>query len=284
MNYRKIAQIEREFPQSPVYRINRRAIDFGHNEVLEVYECEPRLSPLNFFYQEEFDKKRIVLHFTAGQLQGDIATLTGERGRVSVPFVIARDGKIYRLFSSKFWSYHLGPGALGGNTPQSQQTIGIELSNFGPLYRRQDKLYCWTHNAYCTIQETKQYIKLDDAYRGYLYFANYTEAQYASLKVLLRYLCQTYAIPHDFLPLNRRFLTQSEVLHFNGVVAHVNYRTDKFDIGPAFDWNKLTEPLQIPQNINIPRDASMRTEAGLDQGKIFVAAEANIAELEGLGF
>lgn len=284
MNYRRIAQLEREFVQSPVYNIKQRTIGFGNNETLEVYECEPKFSPLNYFYQEEFEKKRIVLHFTAGHLQGDIPTLTGGRGRVSVPFVIARDGKIYRLFSSKYWSYHLGPGALGGNTTESQKTIGIELSNFGPLFPMDDKLYCWTNVAYCTLQETKQYVKLGQVYRNQLYFATFTEAQYASLQILLRYLCHTYDIPWAFLPTAQRFITTPAVLNISGIVSHVNYRVDKTDIGPAFNWDQLIRSANTPSiKPRAFREMEVVDEAELDKHKIFANIDTQPALLEGLG-
>lgn len=283
MNYRRIAQLEREFAQSPMYHIQPRTIGFGNNETLEIYECEPKFSPLNYFYQQEFDKERIVLHFTAGHLQGDIPTLTGGRGRVSVPFVIARDGKIYRLFSSKYWSYHLGPGALGGNTPESQKTIGIELSNFGPLYPLQGKLYCWNNAAYCTTAETRQYVKLEQVYRNHLYYATFTAAQYASLQVLLRYLCRTYDIPLAFMPPAQRFITTSAVLNFRGIVSHVNYRIDKMDLSPAFNWDQLIESLPNPRNQSVLNRINLLNEAELDRNKVFANIDTQFADLEGLG-
>jgi N-acetyl-anhydromuramyl-L-alanine amidase AmpD len=285
MNFRRIAQLEREFfAQNHAYNLQKRSIAFGQNETMELYECEPRMRPLDYFIPEEVEKKRIVLHFTAGHLQGDIATLTGGRGRVSVPFVIARDGKIYRLFSSRFWSYHLGPGAIGGNTPQSQATIGIELSNFGPLYALQDKLYCWTDRAYCSLQEKKQYLKLDQPFRGYQYFANYTSAQYQSLQVLLRYLTTTYSIPRAFLPDPLRLQTTAEVLDFAGIVSHINYRADKLDIGPAFDWGRVMAELNLHSPIRpANRNALLLQEDQMDEGKTFVAEDLQLAPLEGLG-
>ncbi len=63
-----------------------------------------------YYYETEHKKERIVLHFTAGNVRSDMITLTTQDRHVSVPFVIARDGTIYQLFSSKFWSGHLGAG------------------------------------------------------------------------------------------------------------------------------------------------------------------------------
>ena len=76
-------------------------------------------------------KTAIVLHYTAGQLKGDIPTLTTTDYDVCVAFVLARDGTLYRLFDEKYWSYHLGKGCVGGDTVNSKRTVAIEISNFG---------------------------------------------------------------------------------------------------------------------------------------------------------
>ena len=56
-----------------------------------------------------------MLHFTAGSIEGDILTMTKANSFVSVPFVIARDGTIYQLFSSGHWAYSLGMKASDGD-------------------------------------------------------------------------------------------------------------------------------------------------------------------------
>ena len=42
------------------------------------------------------------------------------------------------------------------------------------------------------------------------------------------------------------FKDSSAAKSYTGISSHVNYRSDKFDIGPAFDWDKLIE-LSFPQ-------------------------------------
>jgi hypothetical protein len=47
------------------------------------------------------------------------------------------------------------------------------------------------------------------------------------------------------LPEPKRYTATDEVLNFRGIVSHVNYRdTGKWDIGPAFDWNKVIQGVQ----------------------------------------
>lgn len=211
-------------------------------EKLTLIDCIRENKDKSFYFEEEVPKEKIVFHFTAGYLKGDISTLTQPGNHVSVPFVIGRNGDIYNLWASKFWSYHLGPSAVGGNSNMSSKTIPIEISNIGPLKRIGNNLVSTYRDTdiYCGLEETSLYHKIPK-YRGFEYFAAFTEAQYKSIKGLLLFLTGKYNIPYQFLSENKRFelFTESEVKIFKGVCSHVNFRKDKWDIGPAFDWGKI---------------------------------------------
>jgi len=199
----------------------------------------------DFFYPDEFNKTSIVLHFTVGFLMGDLATLIEQDSHMSVPFVIGRNGTVYQLFNSAYWSYHLGRGSIGGNAVNSKRSIAIELSNIGPLSREGDVLNNIYGTKYCTIEETDFYTKLDSPYRKYTYYSTFTEEQYESLSNLISYLCGKHNIPREFLPVEKRyrvFADAHEAQAFEGICTHVNYRADgKVDIGPAFDWDKIID-------------------------------------------
>ncbi len=219
----------------------------GSSETVHLVDCAPQNGNSDYYYKEETPKKKIVIHFTMGYLKGDIATLT--KGHVSVPFVLARSGNVYNIFSSKYWSYHLGKSASGGNTAMSQQCIGIEISNIGPLKLIGNNLVT-TYNdtdIYCTLSDSSLYTKLPKKYRGFEYYATFTNAQYDALIKLIRFLCAKYSIPMNFIEENKRYetLTDQEFTAFNGIVSHVNCRKDKCDIGPAFDWNRIVLGTQV---------------------------------------
>jgi N-acetylmuramoyl-L-alanine amidase len=211
------------------------------SETITITDCTRQNGDKSHYYEEETVKKKIALHFTMGYLKGDIATLT--KGHVSVPFVIGRNGNIYNLFASKYWSYHLGPSAIGGNTAMSKESIGIEISNIGPLKKIGNNLVTTYSDSdvYCSLSETQYYTKLANKYRGYEYFAKFTDAQYKSTIKLIKFLCAKYDLPKTFVAEDKRYnvLTEQEFTNFKGIVSHVNCRTDKVDIGPAFDWNKV---------------------------------------------
>ncbi len=80
---------------------------------------------------------------------------------------------------------------------------------------------------------------------GWDYFGAFTDAQYDSTIVLLRYLTARYGIPRAFLPTDARYETKTDHAGFRGIVSHVNYRkTGKTDIGPAFDWDRVIGGVQ----------------------------------------
>lgn len=211
---------------------------------LHAISCKRKDGDKSFYFEEVITKERIVLHFTQGFIKGDIATLTKTDLHVSVPFIIARDGNIYNLWESKFWSNHLGPGAVGGNANLSKKSVAIEMSNVGPLKKVGDKMLTDFGAVYCNVGETTYYTALPKSYRGYSYYATHTDAQYTSLITLLRFLTNKYAIPRVVLPEQTRydiFPSDAAAQASRGIVTHVNFRPsgEKVDIGPAFDWNRV---------------------------------------------
>ncbi|MEZ4826384.1 MAG: N-acetylmuramoyl-L-alanine amidase [Bacteroidia bacterium] len=249
----------------------------------------------DFYESERTTKDKVVIHYTVGNVLSDVTTLSPKpatgRTRLSVAYVIARDGTIYQLFPSYYWSFHLGKDALGGNTPGSQSSIGIELSNFGPLLLSPDKQNLETvysraesfkdgkkivnpPDPYCALTDRDQYIKLDQPYRGYEYFSAHTDAQYESLIILIRYLTARYNIPREFIEESKRFDATEENARFSGITTHVNYRSSgKTDIGPAFDWKRLIDGVKAPQYIR---------PGALKFGTIGAAAAGGAAAASGL--
>ena len=210
----------------------------GEENMMDYIDAGLSSGDESYYYRNRFDKDQIVLHFTMGYLGGDIATLTKHDYHVSVPFVLGRNGTIYNLFPSFYWSYHLGRGAIGGNAARSKKSIGIEISNIGPLTLQGSNLRTAYEDIYCTTAQNEHYVQ--QAFRDYAYFATYTDAQYDSLVLLLRYLTARYRIPRKFLNKTNRFEAGSFVKDFRGIVSHANYRASgKVDIGPAFDWERV---------------------------------------------
>lgn len=195
-----------------------------------------------YFFKEMTKKEIIVLHHTAGFLGSDLQTLTKPNYTVSVPFVLGRNGIVYQLFSTQYWSYSLGASAVGNNAIQSKRSIAIEISNIGPLTLKGNDLYTAYNTLYCGINDTQYYTKLEKPYRGIAYFASFTDAQYDTLNKLITQQCKKWNIPRTFIEESKRYntFTTEEALAYKGISSHVNYRADKSDLGPAFDWKRIS--------------------------------------------
>jgi N-acetyl-anhydromuramyl-L-alanine amidase AmpD len=201
----------------------------------------PKSGTTGFFYPEKTLKDMVVLHFTAGHLKGDIATLVEQDSHMSTHFVLGRNGVAYQLFNTNYWSYHLGKGCMGGNTPNSKRSIAIEISNIGPLTEKGTTLHDIYGSPYCELSEQGYYIKLSSPWRGYQYFATFTDSQYSTLKNMLTFLCNKWSIPRTIMQESSRYnLFGDNASTYRGICTHANYRADgKVDIGPAFGWDKI---------------------------------------------
>ena len=259
----------------------------NENLLLNGLTCRPLSGYNSYYYNEKFKKERIVLHHTAGYLKSDIRALSQKNWHVSVAYVIARDGTIYQLHNSDLWSYHLGKGAIGGNALGSRSSVAIELCNYGYLVKKGNNLetiYSRLNgnpvDGYCTLADTDMYIKLDKPFRGQTYFATFTDEQYESLIILLRYLTAKNQIPREFLPEDIRYQTTEKVVDFKGILSHVNYRkSGKWDIGPAFDWDRLMTGVKAATyKIRTPEERAVllaQTEFELAEQN-FIAAQTRL--------
>jgi len=193
----------------------------------------------NFYYPEIIRKQLICVHHTAGVLPGDIGELTKPNNHVSVAYVIARSGSIYNLFPDRAWSYHLGATELG-NKYWSQRSVAIELSNIGGLTESKPDasvLIDAYGKPYCLKSDTQYYQEC--SYKGYKYFASYTEEQYRALDSLILNLCRKFKLPLTKLPKEQRYSLLSKVPSGTTILSHANFRKDKFDLPPIFDFDRI---------------------------------------------
>ena len=182
----------------------------------------------SFYYHSDTTKSKICLHFTVGVLPGDISTLTKENNHMSVQYVVDSLGNTYNLFDDKYWSYHLGANAVGGNSDMSKESIGIEISNYGPLVAKDGKFLDAYGNVYTTDLDFVDEIN----YRGYYYYAKMSERQIDAVAHLVVYLCQKHVIPINFKSDGEVFKSAKDALAFTGIFCHSNVRKDKFDLPP----------------------------------------------------
>ena len=211
--------------------------DIGNG--VKIYSIRPDYDTYYFksFHGEEPPKKqKICLHFTVGYIKSDVASLSSKKSKdgkhhISVPYVVDRSGRIYELFPDEYWSYHLGAHAVGGNEAMSSQSIGIEISNFGPLIHKdndgvlRDDLQ--SHDWYCDFSEKQYYDEY--SYRGCQYFASMTGVQIDAVATLIKYLVNKHKIPMNFKSNDALFASDAEAVAFRGIFYHTSVRRDKWD-------------------------------------------------------
>ena len=94
------------------------------------------------------------------------------------------------------------------------------------------------NDIYCGLAQKEFYE--EKTFRNFDYYATFTDKQYDSLIVLLRYLTARYKILRNFQEEDTRYVTSEVSALFKGMATHVNYRASgKTDIGPAFDWDRV---------------------------------------------
>jgi N-acetyl-anhydromuramyl-L-alanine amidase AmpD len=193
------------------------------------------------YYAQEFRKDLIVLHFTAGATaRSAVNTWRSNPEHVATAYVVDMDGTIYEVFPPQYWAYHLG---IKGGTPLERRSIGIEIANVGPLEQDNNSpsvLNWWPKNwrqKYCTREESDRYVEA--TFRGKRYFASYAGAQLDSVARLVRYLSDRFGVPRRLPSTEARLCCDPTFAGYKGIATHVNFRPDKWDVGPAFDWDRL---------------------------------------------
>ncbi len=193
------------------------------------------------YFQEEHKKTQIYLHHTAGNASGSMtfAGWAANKERIGTCVCITGkgkncvDGEIIRGFSSKHWAYHLGvKGAVftKHKVPYKQLdqiSIGIEICNWGWLTKKGEKFYNYVNREI----PADEACELDEPYKGFKYWHNYTDAQIESVRELLVYWGEHYKIPltynEDIWAVTTRALKGEA-----GVFTHNSVRADKTDVYP----------------------------------------------------
>jgi len=167
--------------------------------------------------------KFITGHYTANwTLAGAIATLTSKTSKVSVQFVIDRDGTVVQLVECNRRAWHAGPSTFMGYNDQNSHSIGIEFIN--PGFFRKGKggaILDWEGKKTVPASSLIGYdLSLEAPSSrvggGMLIWPAYTEAQLQAGRDLIKALCDEY-----------------DILAFN-THEEIDKRGWKTDPGPSF--------------------------------------------------
>ena len=76
----------------------------------------------------------VVLHHTAMETaDAALARLRDPEAEVSAHYLVAEDGRVWRLVDESARAWHAGAGSWRGDNDLNSRSIGIELANPGPL-------------------------------------------------------------------------------------------------------------------------------------------------------
>lgn len=198
----------------------------------------------NQYYKTETNKTQVVLHHTVGgSAISSFRWWQSQPIHVATAYIIERDGTIHEVFDPRYWAHHLGL-RHSKNTHYNKSSIGIELASEGGLTRQGDYLYAFDgkKRLYNVHTDTGLFVHFPNKFRGFEYFDAYDNAQVDSANKLVKYLCEQYSIAKVC---SESFEFDEKWYEFNGVITHVNVRTDKSDLNPSWSWSLTKQTLGL---------------------------------------
>jgi len=199
--------------------------------------------PLGQYILEEYQKKQIYLHHTAGNSNpyATVDFFKSTPDRVATSFVIGginkdiTDGEIVQCFPYKYWAYHLGlkQKHFNDENVKYQQldkiSVGIEITNWGPLTLTEKGWQTYTKNTYLKDSEVITY---EHPFKGYKHYHKYTDGQINSLYELLKFLSKELHIDPTYKGDKIFSIDKRALLGEPGIYTHVSVRPDKSDCHP----------------------------------------------------
>jgi len=193
-----------------------------------IYKIKLRYLKPTEYYKVAQPKDLIVLHFTAGYGAGE---QTGDwfdmqPGAVATAVSTSADGTIVSLFDAGYWAWH-----LGSTEANEKRSIGNEICSIGPLWLKKGVYY----DAYGRVY-SGEVVTLKNAWRGVCHFAKLSDKQYEEVATWAARMCIIFKIEpkvcqtHEFIADNA---------NLKGIAYHSNFRSDKYDMSPAFDIKRF---------------------------------------------
>ena len=185
------------------------------------------------YYSKKQKKKKIIL---SNSLSGDMKYFKGWELRRNgnnkkvTHYSIDKQGKVYQHFNPQYFSEFMGSEDL------DKETISINIVNQGWLKKdsNTNKYKDWVGNIY----NGKDVYKKE--WRGYFFWASYTEKQMKAVAELVDYLCEKHKIERNSLSHNVMF---TDAPSFNGVLSRSNFSRKYKDVSPSFDFSHIDNKL-----------------------------------------
>ena len=170
------------------------------------------------------NKEQIVLGHTSRGIKDYLSGIK-LRKSIKIPnYTIDREGNIYNHFMADNYSFVV----------PYEKTITIFLENDGWLIKKKEYIYNW-------IGEQYKGDVYEQEWRGYSYWAKYSDQQTKSLKDLIDGLCAKYTISRNTVGHNTKLLDATIV---KGILCRSNYYEEYTDLSPAFDFSKIKNKIK----------------------------------------
>ena len=193
-----------------------------------------QLSESNFFNEQTIKKQIIITHSSSNGMQHTIKWRNRMNGRYkkTAPFTITQEGLIYQHFDPIYFS------EVFGNLEQDKKNIVILLENEGWLIKDEKKsqFINWSGHIYNRPESV-----YEKKWRGYSYWAPYTDAQFESTIFLVNKLCEDFYIKKNVTPHNIKI---DNIDGFEGILYRSNFEKHYTDLSPAWEYEKFKHKLE----------------------------------------
>lgn len=181
------------------------------------------------YIQEETIKDKIVIGNSLSNdlkyFNGWLTRLGGEYKGTSM-FTIDIDGTIYQHFDTKYYSNYMTE--IGVN----ENLISVNLVNEGWLIKDknyENRFYNYVGNIYNKEVYTKKW-------RGYEFWAEYTEEQFKSTIDLVRKLCDEHVLDRTVISHNTKL---DSIKDIKGVLYKSNFKKYYSDLNPSWKFDEF---------------------------------------------
>ena len=198
------------------------------------------------WFPEKTRKTHVVWHGTAGRTSSTPAagrpgrattSIDGwnlDAARVGAPYVVDRDGTIYKTFDDAEWIYHLG--IKGTNGRYDKSSVAIEYANELAVTVDEDRVYAFGIETPNTIYNGPF---VAYKWRGAEFFAQLDEAQIDAGIALTLDICRRHNLDPVFYYPSTTY-DYPRCFEVATIICHSNCRKDKTDLYlPKWVYEKI---------------------------------------------
>jgi hypothetical protein len=230
------------------------------------------------FHNSTNKKTGICLHHTVGgSAKSSFNWWLNDQKMVGTAYIIARDGTIHEVFDPQKWAWQFGfKWASDKKIKFEKRFIGIEIASEGGLTESNGKLYSFDVVSPKTLKDPAEVFDYKKPYRGYRYFDKYEPAQIDSVVKLVNHLFDKFNIERN-VPKNYLEYYGEKLEDFNGIIGHVNVRTDKSDPLPDKNfWERVITDCNLNTVSISKKEEVVKLLTDNDKAKLF---EENVQQI-----